>query len=398
MIAMRVLITNAEDHSMLATCRSLGAAGYEVGAVAFTPFASSHASRSCSERLRMTDPAVDAERFIDELREQLTRQRYELLVPGSDRAILAISAAREQLECRTRIGLPDKHAVKRSLDRARLADTAAEVGLIPAGSIRCDEPDEVLVAAGELGFPVIVKSAAAVDRFGQSIRQAFPTRSFEGEDALAAADLDQPGPLLVQRFERGEVVSFAGVMTADGLLATVVARYWRTWPVRAGNAAFAETIAPPAQLREAVPELLERIGWEGVFELELIRTEDGRFVPIDLNPRPYGSLSLAGAAGAPLAAIWCDWLLGREPRAAEAEAGHRYRWEDGDLRHLAWQLRRGNYRAALAAAQPRRHVTHAYFQRADPLPLLMRSAHQARAASSRLSGRRAPAPARHRAR
>ena len=364
---------------MLATCRSLDAAGYAVGAVAFTPFASAHASRSCSERLRMTDPAVDAERFIDELREQLTRRSYAMLVPGSDRALLAVSAARGQLEHLTRVGLPDPDVVERSLDRARLAETSAAAGLQPAQSIRCFDPGEVLTAARELGFPVIVKSAMAADRIGRSIRQVFSTRRFELEDALAAAVREHPGAVLVQRLEPGEVVSFAGVMVPGGLLASATARYLRTWPTAAGNAAFAETIAAPGQLRDAVPELLARIGWEGVFELELIHTEDGRFVPIDLNPRPYGSLSLAGAAGAPLAAIWCDWLLGRDPRPAEARPGYRYRGEDGDLRHLTRQLRRRDYRAAFDTARPRRHVTHAYFELADPLPLLMRAADRAHA-------------------
>jgi predicted ATP-grasp superfamily ATP-dependent carboligase len=374
---VRVLITNAEHHAMLATCRSLDAAGYEVAAVAFTPLAPTHASRSCSERLRMIDPAVDAERFISELREQLTRRRYAMLVAGSDRALLAISAAREQLEQLTRIGLPDQQVIERSLNRAVLADAAAAVGLSPARSIRCDEPGAVLRAARELGFPVIVKSATAVARAGSAIRQAFSTRRFEREEVLAAAISTHPGALLVQQFEHGQLLSFSGVMTDGGLLALATARYRRTWPVEAGNAAFAETIVPPAQLLHAIPELLALIGWEGIFELELIWTVDGRFVPIDLNPRPYGSLALANAAGAPLAAIWCDSLMEKDPRGARAQSGRRYRWEDGDLRHCAWQLGQGNYRAALDTARPRRGVIHAYFQRADPLPLLMRAANRA---------------------
>ena len=90
--------------------------------------------------------------------------------------------------------------------------------------------------------------------------------------------------------------------------------------------------------------LLIAIGWEALFEVELIQSGPEEFVPIDLNPRPYGSMALAVAAGAPLVPIWCDWLFGRNPRPVRALAGHRYRWEDGDLRHLLWQLRHGNYR------------------------------------------------------
>ena len=126
-----------------------------------------------------------------------------------------------------------------------------------------------------------------------------------------------------------------------------------------------------------VQALLTGIGWEGIFELELIHTEDERFIPIDLNPRPYGSMALAVAAGAPLPAIWCEWVAGGDPQPARAQPGHRYRWEDADMRNGLWQLRHGNLRAAAAAARPRRRVTHAYLRIADPLPLLVRGLNMA---------------------
>jgi predicted ATP-grasp superfamily ATP-dependent carboligase len=127
--------------------------------------------------------------------------------------------------------------------------------------------------------------------------------------------------------------------------------------------------SPPA-LEDMVERLLAVIGWEGIFELELIQSGPRHFVPIDFNPRPYGSMALATAAGVPLATIWCDWLLGRRPQPARARPGCRYRWEDGDLRHLAWQLRRRHYGAAVASLRPHRDVTHAHFKLTDPLPLL----------------------------
>src|ERR1039457_3381331 len=106
----RILITNAEERSVLASCRSLAVAGYRVSAIAFTHRAAAHHSRYCDKRLRMTDPALDAERFIDELADELRRGRYAALIPGSDRALLAISCMRERLEGITRMALPSAGA------------------------------------------------------------------------------------------------------------------------------------------------------------------------------------------------------------------------------------------------------------------------------------------------
>jgi predicted ATP-grasp superfamily ATP-dependent carboligase len=375
----RVLLTNAEERSMLAAARSLDAAGYEVSAAAFSRFAAAHGSRCCAKRLRIADPALDGERFIEDLERELVTGRYAVLLPGSDRVLLAISHWRERLEGLTRIGLPAPELLARALDREVLAASAAAAGLSPPESIRCTGPQEGIAAARTLGFPVILKSLHTVQVRGSTVQQAPPSRSSATEPELEAALAAHEDTFLVQRTERGAPLSFAGVIADDRLLAVAVARYRRTWPPDAGNVAFAETVDPPAALPEMVRKLMVDIGWEGIFELELIQTDDGRFVPIDLNPRPYGSMALAVAAGAPLAAIWCDWLLGREPRAVSARPGIRYRWEDADLRHLTWQLQRGNYRAAAHVLRPRRHVVHAHFQLADPLPLLMRALYVARA-------------------
>jgi hypothetical protein len=73
----------------------------------------------------------------------------------------------------------------------------------------------------------------------------------------------------------------------------------------------------------------------------------------------------------PLPALWCRWLLGEDARAGRARIGVRYRWEDADLRHLAWSLR-NEPGGALAIAKPRRRVAHAYFKLRDPLPAIVR--------------------------
>lgn len=374
----RVLLTNAEERSILAACRSLHSADYAVSAVSFAPFAATHWSRACTERLRMVDPEHDTERFVEDLRQQLTRRRYAVLVPGSDRALLAISRGRERLEGLTRLGLPAPASVERSLDRDVMAEVAATVGFSPAESIRCTNLEEGRAAARALGFPLILKAPRTASQVDGAIQQTHPSRRIATEEELAEALPAYPGVFLAQRVEAGLPLSFAGVMAGGRLLAVAVARYSRTWPVSAGNAAFAETIAAAPMLEEMVQTFLTGLGWEGIFELELIQATEDRFVPIDFNPRPYGSMTLAAAAGAPLTAIWCNWLLGRNPHPVRARPGYLYRCEDADLRHLLWQLRHGNLRATFDIARPRRTVAHAYFRIADPLPLFVRGLSMAR--------------------
>jgi predicted ATP-grasp superfamily ATP-dependent carboligase len=380
----RVLVTNAEERSMLAAMRSLHHAGYDVAGASHTRLAAGQWSRSCRWRTRVTDPRIDAGLFVEQLRAELQRRPYDILLAGSDSALLAISRQRERLQELTELGLPSPAVLERSLTRECLAEAAARAGMTPATSIRCAGVEQALAAADQLGFPLALKSIHAATADAHAMRAAPKGRIVRSASDLIEALPDFADEQLLQRYVAGDLISFAGVAASGRLLGCAVARYRRTWPPDGGSVSFGETIVPPPGLMEMTRSLLADIGWEGIFELELIHVPlQGSFVPIDLNPRPYGSLALATAAGAPLAAIWCDWLLQRDPRTTRAEPvcaqpGFSYRWEDGELRYMWHELRAGRWRAALAPLRPHRGVTHAHFQSSDPLPLLARALYLAK--------------------
>lgn len=366
---------------MLATCRSLQRAGYDVTAASFSAFAPAQWSRSCKRRLRVTDAREGADQFVQELQQELARCKYAALIAGSDSALLAVSGAREHLQELVELGLPSRSVVERALSREGLAEAAEEAGFTPAASVRCAGVDQALAATRRLGFPVVLKAAEAARMRGRACVRPPKARTVftEAELVLQAPGFDDD--LLVQQWVGGDVVSFGGVSGDGRLLAVAVSRYRRMWPPDGGSVTFGETIVPPEGLEEMVERLLAIVGWEGIFELELLDSGASGYVPVDLNPRPYGSMALATAAGAPLATIWCDWLLRRSAQPARANPHHYYRWGDGDLRHLAWQLRRGHYRLAMDVLLPHRHVTNAHFELTDPLPLLARGLYLVKRAS-----------------
>jgi predicted ATP-grasp superfamily ATP-dependent carboligase len=219
----------------------------------------------------------------------------------------------------------------------------------------------------------MVKPHRSLVPAGDGIRHE-PAEIVEDEQGLGATTELFGFPVIVQRLEPDAPVhSLAGVAVEGGRLVGVAfAGYARTWPPLAGNASAAGTLDPPPELLEAVEATLRELGWQGIFELELLRLADGRFAAIDFNPRVYGSLALAVRAGANLPAIWCDVLLGRGPsEPVVAAPGYRYRLEDAELRNFVRMLRQAHPGAALALALPRRRVAHAYFRWDDPGPFVL---------------------------
>jgi len=372
--APRILVTDAETRAVFATVRGLHAGGFKLVAAAARSGlpAPAHWSRSVSGRLVVPDPLADEDAFVAAIGQALDTEDCAVLIPGGDASLLALSAARDALPPAVAQGWPRHEVVERCLDKLSLASAASHHGLGSPQTVVCTSPDEAAAAAREIGLPVLVKpTCSVVGRAGER-RRFGSVLADEEQSVMAAASVLGPR-VLIQRVEQGSVLSFAGVLARGRLLGQALSRYDRTWYPQAGSVSFSQTIAVPSELRARIIGLLDELGWEGLFELELIERKQGGWAAIDLNPRPHGSLALAIGAGANLPAVWCAHLLGRDPEPVIAKPGVRYRWEDADLRHALWQARRRNARAAAAVLRVHRGVVHAYFVPDDPGPILARA-------------------------
>jgi predicted ATP-grasp superfamily ATP-dependent carboligase len=378
-----VVVTDAEERAALGACRGLTRAGYRVCAVAHGRPAATHWSRSCAERVVLPDARRDASGFIDRLEELLGSGRYAALIPGTDASLLAVSEHRDRLEGSTRLGLPSREAVRRSVDKRVLLEVAAGVGLAQPQSEACADERQAEAVAEKLGYPVVLKPVQSFLPVNGGFRQHGVVVVADAEE-LRRALAELPPPLIVQHYERAQFVSCTGVFAGGRLLALTTSRVLRLWPPLAGMHTYSETIRAPDGLAERVSSLLAEVGWQGIFQLQMLEHPDGRLSVIDLNPRVFASITLDDYAGANLAAVWCEWLLGRDPLPVVAQPARRYRWEEGELCHLAWQLRHRRLRAATAVLLPHRRVTHSWFRVTDPGPLV------ARAVDLALRGRRKP--------
>src|SRR3954451_3536777 len=96
--APSVLVTDGEQRCALAACRALAAAGYEVGVASTGGPAAAKWSRWCSDGISVPDARRDPTGFAERLRGELERRRYDVVLPGGDASLLALSAHRARLE------------------------------------------------------------------------------------------------------------------------------------------------------------------------------------------------------------------------------------------------------------------------------------------------------------
>ena len=348
-----VLVTDGDtgqSRSAVAAVQALATGGYRPYVATCARWSLAAAARGCAGRVAV--PPVGDGGYAAAVRAEVESGGHVCVLPASDAALLALGEPGT--------GLIDKEELAR---RARAAGLAvpAQRAFASAQALRA--------AADELDYPVAVKPALHT---AASRLNATRVEGPEGLGRLASAE----GPVLVQPWLDAPMRAVAGLVWDGRLVAAVHQRYLRTWPVDAGTASAAVTVAPDRLLEERLVALLG--GYDGIFQAQFVGDH-----LIDLNPRVYGSLPLAVAAGANLPALLCDLRAGRSPGPVRVRTGAHYRWPEGDLRHAI-------ARRSPGVLRPRRATAHSVTSWRDPGPTLARLAFAARAAL----GRSAPAPGR----
>jgi hypothetical protein len=334
---------DGRSRSAVAAVRALGAAGHRVLVTVSGGRSAAGASRSCSGILRV--PPVASPDFAGVIRRHLEEHPGAAVVPASDAVLVAL-------------GLPGADLV----DKAQLEGRAAVAGL-PVPPTRTFSSPGDLLAADDLAYPVVVK--AAVKTLPTEVARRVDSRA-DLQEVLDTLD----GPVVVQPFATGTMRAVCGVVADGRLLAAVHQRYVRIWPPGCGTASAAVTTDPDLDLEARLPRLLE--GHEGVFQVQLIGDQ-----VIDVNPRAYGSLPLAVAAGANLPAIACAAAAGpQDAGIVRGRPGVRYRWLEGDVRRVLHDRRTGttSWAQAARALAPRRGTAHSVESLRDPGPVVARLA------------------------
>lgn len=353
MDAGRLLVVGDEYYATLAAVRGLRTAGYEPWLAATTDDSLAARSRSVAGVHRVPHPSRGAEAFVEAVRDAASSCGAAAVLPGTEPALAAL-ADRD-------IGVPTGAPSAERLARATDKEQLAAAGLRVPPSVRVRAP---AAEAPDVTFPAIVKPARSTVEGEDGTIDLPPARRVASRDELAAALAELPrGEYLVQPHLAGELVAVAGVAWEGALLCLSQQVARRVQPPGAGASAYAESVPVDPVLRRGVERLVASLAWSGLFELQLL---DGH--ALDFNPRFYGSMQLAIAAGLNLPAIWADLLTGRAPRIGTYRAGIRYRAEARDVRLLARALSERDVRGAFAIARPRARTTHAVFSVRDPRP------------------------------
>jgi D-aspartate ligase len=331
------------QHGSLAVARSLGRLGVRVYFATPDRRTPALVSRYSAGQPIVLEPVRgDCSERLLEVADRLGD--HPVLVAGDDVAALFVDEHLETLQARFRLPNQPRGLPRRLSDKAQLHALCAETG-VPSPEARFPRTrNELLRNAGELGFPVVIKSMdPVVLRRRPGSMSVAVARTPEQALAIYDSGEDPRAPnLMLQEYIPGDARSiwmFNGYLDAAGECPIgFVGQKIRQSPPRTGATSLGVARANEGARALAI-DFLSRIGYRGIVDLGFrFDARDGRYKLLDVNPRIGSSFRLfVGRNGVDVVrAMYLD-ITGQMVPATTIRPGRRWLVEDQDAA-TAWRL------------------------------------------------------------
>lgn len=231
-------------------------------------------------------------KWIEEL---FRSENYQLIIPATEVSLLTLKRSDIDPALRSRVVIPDESSIDLALDKFRTVELARKLGVPAPRTVLVTSPDET---TRRVRYPIVIKPLRS-KQYVQGEMRSFAARICQDElsRASAYAELLPCTPAVEQEYFRGRGIGIE-VMFECGRL-----RWWfaheriHALPVTGGASTYRRSIAPPPAILHATEALLSSLRWHGVAMVEFNVSENGDFRLLEINPRLWGSLPLAVAAG-----------------------------------------------------------------------------------------------------
>ncbi len=311
----RVLLLGDDLRAFLAIARSLGRRGVEVHAAPSDFSSPALKSRYIAAAHRLPPYPLDPVAWESALASLIAEYDFRKVVPTSDSGLFMLRHHAEALG-RDRIGIANETALEIFSDKANTRALAESHGVKVALGRLLGSGENAQDLAGALGLPLVLKPRASY-----ALGDIATKRSARVVSGLAELD----GQLRSGAWDGSVAESFfpgvgvgLSVLALDGriVFAYQHRRLYESSQTGASTKRVSEPVDPG--LLAAVRPLAAAVRLDGaaMFEFRLDR-RSGRHVLLEVNPRFWGSLPLAVAAGADFPALWWDMAVhGREVEGA----------------------------------------------------------------------------------
>jgi predicted ATP-grasp superfamily ATP-dependent carboligase len=323
---MNVLLLDGDTKHSLAVTRSLGKRGVEVHAAAPSRlFNLAGYSRFCRKGIPCP-PAEDAAPFLKAVSALVRGGKFEVMLPLKSVSSPLICRHRAEFEGHVRLALPSSRSMEIAADKRLTFQFLREKGFPIPSTFYFQSTEEIEAAAATLRYPVVVKKALGSG--GIYFANSLPDL-LEHFPALISRDSDQGKEIMpiVQEFIPGDGFGFFALFNRGAPRAIFMHHRLKEYPITGGPSVMAESCYDE-KLKELGLAVLKSLDWHGVAMVEVKKdARDGSYKIMEINPKFWGSLDLAIAAGVDFP--WLAYRMaldGDVKKVFDYRVGLKYRW------------------------------------------------------------------------
>jgi predicted ATP-grasp superfamily ATP-dependent carboligase len=335
-----VFLTDAHWRKSLAAVRALGVNGIRITAGESTRLATAAFSRYCHRTVVYPSPLFNPAKFVSFLLRELSRHSYQMLLPMEDETTFLISKFHSEFSRRTYLPIPPLEKLQFANCKDKILKLAEDKGIPIPKTWYIDDITQLNDLKASLPYPVVIKPKNSAGAVGVS----YPKNSDELIKQYLTVHRRFPYPLIQERIPshgNGYGASFLMGKSGD-VKASFVHKRLREYPVTGGASTLRESVRND-DVRDMAHTLLKALDWFGVAMVEFkMDPRDGIPKLMEINPRFWGSLSLAVAAGVNFPYLLLKMSRGENFKPVEHyQIGKKCRWLlPGDILHFIFNPKR----------------------------------------------------------
>ena len=292
----KVLVIGDDMRSFLASVRSLGRQGLEVHVAPYDLSSPALTSRYISKIHNLPFYLDGGEVWLKAVSALLATEKFKLVIPCDERSLLPLLRHQAALRTHSELAIPDQRGMDLYFDKHGTRELAQSLDIPVAKGGPLAPTDTTCSIIDAVGLPLIFKYRQSYS--WPEIYVRTKTSVIQTEGQLSAWLTDNPAPNGTMLFEQ----MFPGIGVGLSVLCDrgAVLQAFEHCRVRELNGAgyYRKSVPLDPGRLDAVAKLVAAARYTGIAMFEFkVDTDAGKWILLEVNARPWGSLPLPVALG-----------------------------------------------------------------------------------------------------
>lgn len=256
----------------------------------------------CDRIFQIPYPSSGSNELIERIEQIHQQEKIDVLIPNFDAELFSFMKNEKRLlEKGIHTFLPSLQQFQER-EKDKLPEYGKKYGLKVPGSINMGSVGQISDMEDKFDYPVMVK--------GQFYDAYEAGNQEQVKQAFHKISAKWGFPVIVQEFVKGTEVNV--IALGDGKGNTIAAVPMRKQYITDKGKAWGGITLADEKMMELTRMLIQKTKWKGGMELELIKTNNGEYYLIEINPRIPAWVYLAVGAGQNIPDALIKLALGRD--------------------------------------------------------------------------------------